>query len=84
MQPLRRGVNERRFQARALTYCRAMEYCSALKGQAITELGSLTDAITGTDVTSQITGPSAISFIGNVGSFSDTFTGISRHVSVTL
>jgi hypothetical protein len=96
-------------------------------GQAITELGSLTDAITGTDVTSQITGPSAISFIGRqaggktyilavnpaatnvtgnftfasltagqpvtvqfenrsitaaAGSFSDTFTGISRHVYV--
>ncbi|HEX8791417.1 MAG TPA: hypothetical protein VF765_10745 [Polyangiaceae bacterium] len=33
-------------------------------GQAITELGSLADAITGTDVTSQISAPSAISFIG--------------------
>jgi hypothetical protein len=33
-------------------------------GQAITEIGSLSDAITGTDVTSQFTGPAGVSFVG--------------------
>ncbi|HEY6458929.1 MAG TPA: hypothetical protein VIY73_02230, partial [Polyangiaceae bacterium] len=33
-------------------------------GQAITEIGSLSDAITGTDVTSQFTGPAGVSFAG--------------------
>jgi hypothetical protein len=33
-------------------------------GQAITELSSLTEVITGADVTSQMTGPPGISFIG--------------------
>lgn len=96
-------------------------------GQALTELGSLAGAITGTDVTAQVTAPSGISFIARqaggktyviavnptatnvtgsfgyasltsgqsvtvqfenrsitaaAGSFSDTFTGISRHVYV--
>ncbi len=95
--------------------------------QALTELSSLTAAITGTDVTSMVTGPPGISFIarsaggsttilavnpaamnvtgsftvGSVsgasstsvsfesrtipiagGAFSDTFTGVSRHVYV--
>jgi hypothetical protein len=99
----------------------------AAAGQAITEIGSLTDAITGTDVTSQVTAPMGISFIArqaggktyvlavnpaatnvtgsfayapltarqsvkvqfenrsitaSAGAFSDTFTGIARHVYV--
>jgi hypothetical protein len=99
----------------------------AAAGQAITEIGSLTDAIVGPDVTSQVTGPAGIAFIArtaggktyilavnagsaavtgtftyapltagqsvtvqfesrtipaSAGSFSDTFTPVSRHVYV--